>query len=104
MKREEEITITIAGKGYKLTIDPLKRELYKLAEQRVRAAMVKFERENFAEFRTEDAVALTAFEFAIANIKLHQQSELESEEVATLRKIESSISDYLNDINIEKRD
>lgn len=92
----EEIKITIAAKSYTLNIDSTKREQYRLAEKRVNASVTKFQKMNFDGFRLQDAIALTAFEFAVANINLKQQNELDPEDVTTLKELGNRIEEYLN--------
>ncbi len=99
----EEIKITIAQKSYKLNIDPSKRELYRLAERKVNASITRYERQNFEGFSAKDAIALTAFEYAVANITLKQNSELASDDMAQLQELEQRIESYLNDLSIEKK-
>ncbi len=98
----EEIKITIAGKSYKLNIDNSKRELYLLAERNVNSAILKFQKQNFEGFGRQDAIALAAFELAVANINIRQQNEIESEDVAALKAIEARVADYMNDLRLEK--
>lgn len=98
----EEIKITIAGKSYKLNVESTKKELYMLAERNVNSSILKFQKQNFEGFKLQDAIALAAFELAVANINMRQQSEVEPEEVAALRAIEERVADYLNDLRHEK--
>ncbi len=98
----EEIKITIAGKSYKLNIDSTKRELYLLAERNVNSSILKFQKQNFDGFKLQDAIALAAFELSVANINIRQQSELDSEDVATLKSIDERVASYLNDLRHEK--
>ncbi len=93
----EEIKITIAAKSYTLNIDSAKREHYLLAERRVNSTITKFQRMNFEGFTSQDAIALTAFEFAVTNIGLKQQSEVEPEELTALKELNQRIESYLND-------
>lgn len=98
----EEIKITIAGKSYKLNIDKTKRELYLLAERNVNSSILKFQKQNFEGFKLQDAIALAAFELAVANINIRQKSEVESEEIAALKAIDERVAEYLNDLRHEK--
>ncbi len=98
----EEIKITIAGKSYKLNIDSTKRELYLLAERNVNSSILKFQKQNFEGFKLQDAIALAAFELAVANINIRQKSEIEPEEVAALKAIDERVTEYLNDLRHEK--
>ncbi|MFI3247550.1 MAG: cell division protein ZapA [Rikenellaceae bacterium] len=98
----EEIKITIAGKSYKLNIDSAKKELYLLAERNVNSSILKFQKQNFEGFKLQDAIALAAFELAVANINIRQQSEIESEEIAALKAIDEKVANYLNDLRQEK--
>ncbi len=91
----EEIKITIAAKSYTLNIDSSKREHYRLAEKRVNSSITKFQKMNFDGFKLQDAIALTAFEFAVANINLKQQSEVEPDEVTALKELSYKIEEYL---------
>ncbi len=93
----EEIKITIAAKSYTLNIESSKREHYLLAERRVGAAITKFQKMNFDGFKLQDAIALTAFEFAVANISLKQQSEVEPDEIVALKELNRRLEEYLND-------
>ncbi len=95
----ESIKITIAGKGYTLNADSTKRELYLLAEQRLNATITKFEKRNLAGIRPQDVVALAAFEFAVANISLKQQNEVDSEELSLLKQLDRRVEEYLNDLD-----
>ncbi len=99
MEDKEEIRIQIAGKSYTLKVDGAKRELYQLAERRVNAAVVKFEKQNLS---TQDAVALVAFNYAVTNIKMRQQSEVDDAELAALKVIDERVEAYLNDLKIER--
>ncbi len=91
-----KIKITIAGNDYTLNIDSSKKELYLLAERRVNTAIKKFQQKNFEGFRVQDAIALTAFEFAVSNIGLKQQSELDPEEITALKELNQKLAEYLN--------
>ncbi len=99
MEDKEEIKINIAGKSYTLKVDSAKRELYQLAERRVNAAVVKFERQNLS---TQDAVALVAFNYVVTNIKMKQQSEVDDAELMAIKAIDQRVFDYLNDLKVEK--
>ncbi|MFI3270265.1 MAG: cell division protein ZapA [Rikenellaceae bacterium] len=91
----EEIKITIAAKSYTLNIDSAKREHYRLAEKRVNASITKFQQMNFEGFKLQDAIALSAFEFAVANLALKQQSEVDPEELTALKAINNKLEEYL---------
>ncbi len=97
---KEEIRIQIAGKSYTLKVDSTKRELYQLAERRVNAAVVKFEKQNVT---TQDAVALVAFNYAVTNIKMRQQSEVDDAELAALKVIDERVENYLNDLKTDQQ-
>ncbi len=92
----EELKITIAAKSYTLNIDKAKREHYLLAERRVNSTITKIQKMNFEGYNLHDAIALTAFDFAVSNIELKQQSEVEPEEVKTLKELNQKIEEYLN--------
>ncbi|MFR9619783.1 MAG: cell division protein ZapA [Rikenellaceae bacterium] len=96
---KEEIRIVIASKSYTLKVDSAKRELYHLAERRANAAIVKFEKQNVT---TQDAIALVAFNFAVTNIKMRQQSEVDDAELQAIKQIDERVESYLNDIAIER--
>ncbi|MFI3259358.1 MAG: cell division protein ZapA [Rikenellaceae bacterium] len=98
----EQIKVSIAGKSYPLKVDSSKKELYYLAEQQLRAAIVKIESKNYEGVSRQDAVALAAFDSILSNIMLRQQSDVDSDEMATLKAIESKIGDYMNDLKVER--
>ncbi len=99
MEEKEEIRINIAGKSYTLKVDSAKRELYQLAERRVNAAVVKFEKQNVS---TQDAVALVAFNYAVTNIKMRQQGEVDDAELMAIKTLGVRVEEYLNDLKIEQ--
>ncbi|MFI3301873.1 MAG: cell division protein ZapA [Rikenellaceae bacterium] len=94
---KQAIKLKVAGKSYALTIDSEKEEMYRLAEREVNQSMSEFERQNFAGFSTIDYMAMTALKFAINNVNNRLQGEVNSDDIATLQQLESTISSYLND-------
>ncbi len=98
---EQSITITIAKTSVNMNVDASKVELYRLAEQTLNSSIRKHEKKNYVGLGANSAIVLAAFEFVIANIMMRQQNEIDSEEVAALKAIESRIEGYMNDLNNE---
>lgn len=100
----EEIEIVIAGKSFNMKIDSAKRELYRLAEQKLNASIIRLERMDYEGVGGKDIVSLAAFEFVVANVSLLQQSAAENRESDhVLREINQKMESYMNDLRNEKR-
>ncbi len=95
----EEIAITIDGKSFNMKVDSSKKELYKLAEQKLNSSIAKLERMSYEGLGGKDIISLVAFEYVVANINLLQQNTVESQEVDdTLDAINKRVKAYLNEL------
>ena len=97
---KQSIKLKIGGKDYSLSIDPVKEELYRLAEREVNAYVAKFEKARIDGFAKQDCLALSALQLAISNIAMAQSREVGNEDVKRLAAVTEEIEDYLDKIGI----
>ncbi len=98
---KQAIKLKVGGKSYAMTIDSEKEELYRLAEREVNQSLSEFERQNYDGFSSVDYMSMTALKYAIRYVGVRTQSEVSSDDVKALEKIDTTIADYLNDISQE---
>ena len=92
------IKLTIAGKGYSLTINSDKEEVYRLAEKKVNEYIAEIGKQKFTNFSAQDYLALTALKMAITATEAQKMGEVGSEELQSLSALDDRINDYLNKI------
>ncbi len=98
---KQAIKLKIGGKSYSLTIDSEKEELYRLAEREVNQSVTEFEKQNYVGFSLIDFMSMTALKFAINNVNTRLQGEVNSDDMESLKKLETNIGAYLNDLSRE---
>ncbi len=98
---KQAIKLKVGGKSYAMTIDSEKEELYRLAEREVNQSLSEFERQNYDGFSSVDYMSMTALKYAIRYVSVRTQGEVSTDDVEALKKIDTTIADYLNDISQE---
>ncbi len=96
MDEKSTIVVTISGKEYLFTVERSKQEIFKLAERKVNNAVLKLEKRGIADYSKSDLLALAALDMALSNIKLRQQTEVESEELERLKELDKRVDEYIN--------
>ncbi len=98
---KQAIKLKVGGKSYSLNIESEKEELYRLAERELNQSIKEYESQNFVGFSAIDYLSITALKFAIDNVASRLKGELNTDDMNSLKRIESSIGDYMNDITKE---
>ncbi len=98
---KQAIKLRVGAKRYSMNIDSEKEELYRLAEREVNQSLMEFEKQNFEGFSQMDYMSMTALKFAIKSVSARMQGEVNSDDVESLKRIESGIAAYLNDLSRE---
>lgn len=93
---KQAITLKIAGKRYPFNIESGKEEVYRLAEREVNSYIALIKQQNIKGWNEQDYLAMAALKFAIANVGMRQNRELDNEDLEQLEKIGSEIDAYLN--------
>ncbi|MFV0554487.1 MAG: cell division protein ZapA [Mangrovibacterium sp.] len=93
--RKINITIGIAGKRYPLTISASEEETYRKAEKQVSESLKKSSGKNFEGLLQQDYLALVAFQFALAYLKIKHKQDV-SDFVQQVELLNDELSDYLS--------
>ncbi len=98
---KQAIKLRVGAKKYAMNIDSEKEELYRLAERELNQSLTEFEKQNYEGFTQMDYMSMTALKFAIKSVSARMQGEVSSEDEESLKRIESNIASYLNDLSRE---
>lgn len=93
---KQAINLNIAGKKYALTIASEKEEMYRLAEREVNKFLSLLMANKYREWTTQDYLAMAALKFAIENLSMRNNRELDGEDLSRLEELDSQIDTYLN--------
>lgn len=95
MENKLAITLKIAGRSYKFTIDREKEEAYRLAEREVNSYLAQGKQKRIKGWGDMDYLAIAALNFAITNINMRQSREVSSDELGQLEALDQELKGYL---------
>lgn len=93
---QQAITLRIAGKKYSLNIASEKEEMYRLAEREVNNYLSLIMEKKFKDWNLQDYLSMAALKFAIADLTLRQDREVNGEDLTRLEEIDTQIDNYLH--------
>ncbi len=93
---KQEITLKIAGMSFSLTINREKEEVYRLAEREVNAYLAQIKSSRIKDWKAENYLAVTALHFAIEQVNLRRQREVDNDDLRDLEALSTEIDAYLN--------
>ena len=93
--KELKINIKIDGRNYPLTIDRTDEERYRLAAKIVNEIVSKY-RELFPDRKSQDILAMAAFQVALTNTELQNRDE-KALFIDALKDLNDDISDFLKE-------
>ncbi len=95
MSQKLNIKLTIAGKGYPLSIERENEEKYRRAEAEINDLVTEFRGRFRAE--TEDYLAMAALQIALANVEMEMSRSL-GDEIDALVDIDRQLGSYLDSL------
>ncbi len=93
---KQSITLKIENVSFALEIESEKEELYRVAERRVND-QIKLIAKHFQKWDNTKCMAMALLSLAIKNVTAERSRELDTEEIARLKALQTSIDTCLNE-------
>lgn len=87
------ITLSIAGQAYPMSVDSEKEELYREAARRLNNKIKEFS--QVASFKLSDCVAMAALRYSILALSSEQKGRLDDADTAAIEALSARLDEYM---------
>lgn len=87
------ITLSIAGKSYPMSVDAEKEELYREAARRLNNKIKEFT--QVSSFKSDDCMAMAALRYSILALSAEQKGRLDDADTEAIAALSARLDEYM---------